>query len=199
MVAIGTSLTFQTDARSDTPQPYLKHCDGAVSVCALFLSMAKRMRKPQGTKYCLAAAAAVACALTGCGGGDGRSKYEDFETLQLRESLVEASLGSYIVPVPVVQADDTGHLVRTNLLQMKFSLHGLIKPEHQSETERLVERHEGELRDRVIRVCRNSSLEDLLDPQLSTFRSRVLDEAQPLLEGVSLRRVLVTNVITEPL
>ncbi|MEM6799149.1 MAG: flagellar basal body-associated FliL family protein [Planctomycetota bacterium] len=135
----------------------------------------------------------------GCGGGADGPDYKNFENLQLRESLAETPLGEYTVPVPVVQADDSGELVRTNLLQVKFGLHGLVKPMDEAEAARLVKRHEGQLRDRIIRVCRNSSLEDLLDPQLSTLRSRILDAAQPLFEGVTIRRILVTNVITEPL
>ncbi|MEM6331149.1 MAG: flagellar basal body-associated FliL family protein [Planctomycetota bacterium] len=159
--------------------------------------------------FCPPAAAAAACVavcgllfvsgVTGCGSGEALHDYERFEQLQLRESLVETPLGRYSIPVPVIRLDEAGEMVRTNLIQIKFALHGLVKPGQEDDTARLFERNEGQLRDRVIRVCRNSSLEDLLDPQLSTLRSRILDAAQPLFESVVLKRVLVTDVFTEPL
>lgn len=137
-------------------------------------------------------------AMVGCG-GDEVSVYRRFEALPFRESLVEMPLGEFAIPVPVVAADEAGGLVRTNLLQTKFELYCQVKPAAESEVRQLAQRNRGELRDRVIRVCRNSSLEDLLDPQLSTFRSRVLDAIQPLFGGVTLRGVLVPEMNTDPL
>ena len=135
----------------------------------------------------------------GCGGEDGLAKYDEFEHVQIREELVEVPLGHYTVPVPLLGTNDTGEVIRQNTIQMKFMLHGLVAPYHVSKAERIRDRHEGEMRDRVIRVCRNASLEDLVEPQLSTLKSRVLDVTQPLFEGVMLKRVVLTDVASEPL
>ena len=145
-----------------------------------------------------AAAALIASAVLGCGGGD-EPAFEKFETLQFRELLVEVPLGDYTVPVPVVSNDEAGGATRTNLLEMKFTLHGLVKPDLKPQMLDQAERQEGQLRDSVIRVCRNLPIDDVLDPQLATLRSRVLDSTQSLFEGSALRRVLVTDVTCEPL
>jgi len=158
-----------------------------------------RLQTPIRHIRSIALFASCALLLAGCGGDGGMAKYEEFENVHFREELVEVPLGHYAVPVPVLRTDEAGEVVRENSIQMKFTLHGLVAPYHVAEAERIRNRHEGELRDRVIRVCRNSSLEDLVEPQLSTLKSRILDVAQPLFEGVMLKRVVVTDVSSEPL
>lgn len=151
-------------------------------------------------RFATAAAAAAllgACAI-GCG-GSGAEDFEEFEQLDLREKLVEVPFGDYAVPVPVVTTGGEGGIERNNLLEITLTVVGLVGPEFEEETVKLIERHRGQIRDGVIRVCRNTSVEDLLDPQMSTLRSRILDATQPLLERVTLRRVLITRRDTAPL
>lgn len=144
------------------------------------------------------AVALVSSALLGCG-GEEEAGFDSYETLQFREPLVEVPLGDFIVPVPVVANDDDGNATRSNLLQMKFTLHGLVTPKIEPQVLEQAQRQQGQLRDSVIRVCRNLPIDDVLDPQLATLRSRVLDSTQTLFEGSALRRVLVTDVTCEPL
>lgn len=108
-------------------------------------------------------------------------------------------MGDFSVPVPVNVATGPLGVARQNRVQFRFVLHALVDPADATKTSRLVERRKGQLRDDVMRVCRNSSLDELLDPQLATLRTRLLDATQPLLESVTLRRVLVTGRMTEPL
>ncbi|MEM6262966.1 MAG: hypothetical protein AAGI38_10695 [Bacteroidota bacterium] len=84
-------------------------------------------------------------------------------------------------------------------MQFRFELFALVDPSDAQKTTKLAERRQGKLRDEVIRVCRRTSIDELLDPELATLRSRLLDATQPLLESVALRRVLLTHRKTEPL
>lgn len=146
------------------------------------------------TPFSLLAALGLLALASGCGGSSSPS-YDDFEVFQFREEMTETSLGHFSVPVPLIVSGDEA----SNRIQFQFELFGVVKPEAESRTLRLAERHKGQLRDRVIRVCRNARIEDLLDPQLSTLRSRLLDTIQPLLDGVAVDRVLVVVETTEPL
>lgn len=136
-------------------------------------------------------------AAAGCGGGV-EVQPEDYEVLSFREQLAEVELGSYSVPVPIT-IETTDGLGRDNRLQFRFELFALVSPRDKPKAEECLARQQGQLRDTVISVCRNSTVDDLLDPQLSNLRSRMLSAIQPLLENVTPKRMLVTRRMTEPL
>ena len=48
-------------------------------------------------------------------------------------------------------------------------------------------------------TCRKSTINDLLDPQLTAFRARLMDAVQQLFEGSILRRVVISDVIQDPM
>lgn len=141
---------------------------------------------------------ALVLALPGCGGSDPEVALEELEVVPLAEQLSELDLGSFVIPVPLTEHDSL-EPVRENHLEMKFGLHALVTPKQLQDSEDLRELRAGELRDRVIRVCRNTALHELQDPDFSTFKLRLLDAIQPLFEGSMLDGLLLTNVQIESL
>lgn len=156
--------------------------------------VANRQRR-SGLRWCFWAPALLAAA--GCGGVEELAT-PDYELLSFREQLAEIPLGAYSVPVPIA-FEAEGGLGRDNRLQFRFELFALVSPRDRAKAIACLARQKGQLRDTVISVCRNSTVDDLLDPQLSNLRSRLLDAIQPLLENVTPKRILVTRRMTEPL
>jgi Flagellar basal body-associated protein FliL len=124
----------------------------------------------------------------------------DFDALGLapaQEKLTEIPLGRYTVPIPVTieQADEGPH--RCNRFQFDFELYALVAPQQSGQIEDARQRHEGQLRDRVMRVCRNTSVEELQEPQLATLRARLTDAVQNQLGQSEIRQVLITDVTSQ--
>lgn len=146
-----------------------------------------------------AGAALLAFSLAGCSSSDDGGVYADLEAVVLRERLVEVALGSFEIPVPIEVIDEAGKRHSANVMQLKFALAAVVAPGDAKQVNRISKRDAGQLRDRVIRVCRNASVDELMDPQLSTLRSRLRDSAQPLFEGDTIRRMVLDDFISEPL
>ena len=60
-------------------------------------------------------------------------------------------------------------------------------------------RHEGKIRDNVIRVCRNASVDDLQEPELSTLKAHLMDALASQVGEEGLRQLLITEVESERL
>lgn len=142
----------------------------------------------------------AAALMVGCGGEESRQRVSlaQLEAGPDDSRFVEVHLGEYMIPVPTVRRD-LERPQQVNFMQMRFSLHGVVAEEDEKAALALAERHRGKLRDRVITACRESSLEDLGDPYLQTFRLRLLDQLQPLFNDGLLDRVLFTDVVSEQL
>jgi hypothetical protein len=126
----------------------------------------------------------------------------DFDELDLtpaHDELAEFPLGSFTVPIPVVEGRGRDQQVRSNRLEFGFKLFALITPDQQSSLADAWKRHEGKIRDRVIRVCRNASVADLQEPELATLKSHLADAVQAELGAKGVRRLLLTEVITQEL
>lgn len=117
-----------------------------------------------------------------------------------REELVEVTMGSFIVPVPVVLESAIERFEADNLIQVELELFAVVDPSESSQVELLLEQHKGRVRDRVIAVCRSTTRDDLLETQKSTLKAHLLDAVQPLIGGASaVRRVGIKRVVIDEL
>ena len=99
----------------------------------------------------------------------------------------------------MVLEDPTGESAAGNLLQLDFRLVAIVEPKNVARVERLRDRYAGKVRHEVIRVCRNTAPDDLLESEWSTLKSHLLDATQPLLGGSMVRRLATPHKLIEPL
>jgi hypothetical protein len=135
--------------------------------------------------------------LPGCG---SRSAFE-FDALDLappHEELAELSLGEYRIPIPALQ-DRGRSQTHCHRLEFDFELHALVSPKQQSRVADAWARHEGRIRDQVIRVCRNATLDELQEPELGTLKARLVDALASQIGGNHLRQLLLTEVVSQEL
>ena len=126
------------------------------------------------------------------GGGCGSKSEFQFDELDLvpaHEELTEFSLGKYAIPIPVLEAGADESLARRNLVQFDFELIAIVKREQKSRVADSWERHEGKIRDRVIRVCRNASLDDMEE-----LRANLMDAVQDQLGDKEIRQLVISEV-----
>jgi len=146
----------------------------------------------------LAAGVVMLCIAGGCG---SHSTFE-FDALDLappQEELSEFLLGQYSIPIPVAEQRGSKELEHRNRFQLGFELYALIRPENKSSIADDWDRHEGKIRDNVIRVCRNASVEDLQDPELSTLKARLMDALAAQMGKNAMRQLLITEVVSQKL
>ena len=142
-------------------------------------------------------AAVVMCMAGGCG---SHSTFE-FDALDLspqQEELTEFMLGQYSIPIPIA-VDRTSGPARDNRYQLDFELYALIRPEKRSNIADDWARHEGLIRDHVIRVCRNASVDELQEPELSTLKARLMDALAAQIGATDVRQLLITEVVSQRL
>lgn len=144
--------------------------------------------------------ASVLILLPGCGGGEkGPNAFDEISRLPSREKLVEIDLGKFVVPIPLVLDNSIEEIKTDNLIQLTFTLVAVVVPKHVASVEKLRDRHAGKIRDEVMRVCRNTSRDDVLESEWTTLKSHLLDATQPLLGGTVVRRIIIPHKIVEPL
>jgi flagellar basal body-associated protein FliL len=146
----------------------------------------------------IVAAAVVGLATVGC---KNRTAYE-FDALDLtpaQDELTEFSLGHYSIPIPVAASDGAKDGETRNRLQLTFDLYALVAPTSESEIRESWARHEGNVRDCVIRVCRSASMEELQEPELATLKSHLIDAIEDQLGPKSIHRLLISEVATKEL
>jgi len=144
------------------------------------------------------AAALLAVSLAGC---DSTPTYEfdELDSTPAQDDLIEFSLGTYVIPIPLVRSYEAGAGPKRNRVEFSFELHALITGDYQSELARMWDRHEGMIRDRVILVCRNATAEELQEPELATLKSHLTDAVQAELGSKRIRRLLISEVDTRQL
>src|SRR3954467_2439075 len=112
----------------------------------------------------LVAACVAGCAICGC-----RSKstfqFDGLDMLPPEEELKEFPLGEYKIPIPIVEDRGQNKLTRHNRFQFDFALFALVSPKEKTQMEEAWERHEGQIRDQVMNVCRSASLDELQEPE----------------------------------
>lgn len=136
--------------------------------------------------------------LVGCGEPE-EIELEGLEMPPVEEELTEMPLGEYNIPIPLVEEVSGGKIKRRHRVQLDFLLFVLVKPSEKARVERAWERHEGTIRDQVIRVCRKATLEELQEPDLATLKARLLLALAGPTDQKDLRHVLITEIVSQPL
>ena len=143
-------------------------------------------------------ASVLICFAGGCG---THSSYE-FDALDLappQEQLSEIELGKYSIPISVAEPAGSDRFAHRTRYQLEFELYALVRPEHKPHVVDGWSRHEGKIRDHVIRVCRNASVAELLEPELSTLKARLMDALAAQVGKNHMRQLLITEVVSQPL
>jgi len=125
-------------------------------------------------------------------GGCGQKQEFQFDELDLvpeREQLTEFSLGKYAIPIPVSDGGPGSTHNRRNRFQFDFELIAVVQREHESQVADSWERHRGKISDRVIRVCRNASLDDLEE-----LKAHLMDAVQAQLGDKEIRQLVISEV-----
>ena len=135
----------------------------------------------------------------GCGAKPNDTVFDEITRLPDREQLVEVQLGSFTVPVPIVLESATERFEADNLMQIEFDLFAVVDPDHVKKLEQVSRRNEGRIRDRVIRVCRNSTRDALIEAEWATLKAHLLDAINPLLGGVGVNRLGATKIVKDEL
>lgn len=142
----------------------------------------------------LVACAVIACALAGCG-APPPYEFDEFDFAPADDQFVEFPLGKYEIPVPIARGIG-GASVSRNRIELSFDLYALITRDHEPQLEDMWTRHEGNIRDVVIRVCRNATLDELQEPELATLKSHLTDAMQMQLGPKGIRRLMLSEVKT---
>lgn len=135
--------------------------------------------------------AGLLCATTAGCGSDAISPIERFERLPSVEQLVTVDLGEYVIPIPVEPT--TPSPIAATQVQIEFRLHAAVLPEYESTLRSNYKRLEGRLRDNVIEITRNTSIEDLLDPTLTTLKTHLADSLKPFVGAAHIERIHIAD------
>jgi hypothetical protein len=141
---------------------------------------------------------AYLCAAGGC---RAKSKFE-FDGLDLlppEEELNEFPLGQYKIPISILEENGQNKPTRRNRFQFDFTLFALVPPKEKSQIADAWERHEGQIRDQVIRVCRSASLDELQEPELATLKARLTDVLAATLGEKPLRQLVINELVSQEL
>ena len=122
------------------------------------------------------------------------SIFDDIGKLPTREEYVEVELGAFRVPVPIVLESASDRFEPENLMEIELELIAVVVPEEEDHVERLKKRNAGRIRDQVIRVCRTTTRDDLMEPQKVTLKAHLLDAVHPLIGGEAIHRLVVKRV-----
>jgi flagellar basal body-associated protein FliL len=125
-------------------------------------------------------------------------QFDEFDLVPTQDELTELSLGKYAIPIPLSQKNRPASL-RSNRVQLEFELHVLIARDQASRINDAWQRHHGNIRDRVIRVCRNASADQLAEPELATLKTHLMDAVQAQLGSKEIRQLLLTDIVSHPL
>jgi hypothetical protein len=146
-----------------------------------------------GYRVMLCASVLILCALGGC---SSKSEFE-FDALDLappEEEMTEFSLGKYRIPIPV--ADDRGQSRPTyqHRFELNFELHALVPPAGTSQVAEAWSRHEGKIRDQIIRICRSASVDELQERDFTTLKARLIDVLASQMGSKQVKQLLFTDV-----
>jgi hypothetical protein len=154
---------------------------------------------PTSVKFCrLFAAGCIVSVIVGCS-SPPTFEFDEFDLVPAQEELAEFSLGEYRIPIPVTTYQADNRPTQHNGFQLEFELFALVSPHEKSQITDAWDRHQGKIRDRVIRVCRNSSLDELQEPELATLKGRLMDALAPQLGENEVRQLLITEIVSQKL
>jgi hypothetical protein len=153
----------------------------------------------RGLRACAGSFVCVASlAIAGCG-QPSKFEYDQLDIAPVEEELTEFPMGEYRIPIPLADTRGRERLVHRNRLQLDFHLVALVPPADEAQFSDAWERHEGQIRDRVIRICRNASAEELLEPELATLKARLIDALASQVGEKGMRQLLITDLVSQPL
>lgn len=150
-------------------------------------------------RLALAVSAVTLCIAGGCGSHYSTFEFDALDLAPPQEELSEFLLGQYSIPIPVLEQRGANEHEHRNRFQFDFELYALVRPENKSSIADDWERHEGKIRDNVIRVCRNASVDDLQEPELSTLKARLMDALAAQVGRNDVRQLLITEVVSQRL
>jgi flagellar basal body-associated protein FliL len=150
-------------------------------------------------RLALAVCAVMLCIAGGCGSHYSTFEFDALDLAPPQEELSEFLLGQYSIPIPVVDQRGANEHEFRNRFQFDFELYALVRPENKSSIADDWARHEGNIRDNVIRVCRNASVDDLQEPELSTLKARLMDALASQVGKNDVRQLLITEVVSQRL
>lgn len=146
-------------------------------------------------------ALAAGCIFMPLGGCESRTAFE-FDALDLtpaQDEMTEFALGHYAIPIPIAKSEGVVEGESRNRLVFTFDLFALVSPGDVPVLTDSWGRHEGNVRDTVIRVCRNASTEELQEPDLSTLKSHLTDAVQDQLGLKNIHRLLISEMTSKEL
>jgi hypothetical protein len=126
-------------------------------------------------------------------------QFDRLDLLPPDEELKEFSLGEYKIPIPLVDDRGQNKPTRRNRFQFDFKLYALVSPKEKPQIDEAWGRHEGQIRDSVMRVCRSASLEELQEPELATLKARLTDELAARLGEKPLRQLVINEIVSQQL
>ena len=132
----------------------------------------------------------------GCGSGP-TFEFDELDMVPGREELTEVALGEYQIPIPVIEYRADDRMTRRNRFQFDFKLFALVPARDRWQVEDAWARHEGKIRDRVIRVCRNTPLDDLQERQLASLKAELINWLGPQLGEGSIRQLMITEIVSQ--
>lgn len=144
---------------------------------------------------------AVVCGAAGlaaCGcSSESILEFDELDLIPVQEELSEFPLGHYSIPIPFIAQYHDNKVERRNRIELEFDLHVVVPPHQESLVAEAWERHQGKIRDRIIRICRNASIDDLQEPELATLKSRLADALQAQLGSKGSCRLVITEVVSQ--
>ena len=150
-------------------------------------------------RWALAVSVVTVCIAGGCGSHYSTFEFDALDLAPPQEELSEFMLGQYSIPIPVAEQRGSNEPEHRNRLQLDFELYALVRPEKKSTIADDWARHEGKIRDDVIRVCRNASVDELQEPELSTLKARLMDALAAQMGKNDVRQLLITEVVSQKL
>ncbi len=152
------------------------------------------------TRATRTAIAALTLAAVGCGvPAPMDEEIDEIELLSTAQEWEDVPLGVFSVSVPGVQPHPMGGPEARNLVQMDFRLSMQTEIAAAAAARAEAERRHGEVCNRVIGVCRSTDLHDLGEQDLVTFKSHLLDALEPLFGRNVIARLIVNDLMTNPL
>jgi len=164
----------------------------------MFVVGGKRMSGPSWRVAFLFALGVLGCASGGCK-SKAPFQLDGIEVLPPVEELKEFPLGQYQIPISLVDDRSQSKLTRHNCFQFDFTLYALVSPKEKSQIEDAWGRHEGQIRDQVINVCRSATLDELQEPEFATLKARLTDVLAAKLGEKPLRQLVFSAVVSQPL
>jgi len=139
--------------------------------------------------------AALLCQVAGGCGSEPAFEFDELDLAGAENKLDEVPLGEYSIPIPTADGKAGSQDSKVNRFQIDFELFALVSPHQTSKLSEVWRRHQGVIRDRVIRVCRDASLDVLHEPELATLKAKLIDALGPQL-GDDVHQLLITDVVT---